>query len=184
MARAEDILTELKHNSKVKFKETDLFRVYQSIDLVSAFSRNSHSLLLALTQVHFLNPPPFEQGNLKDDSELAAKIPALMKLKRAIYSPEYRSFVEKLAGLEPGTLTDEVRPQGKCRMTRNHPKTQHPNTGRLRRQLPREGMPPALPRRRHRNAQSLLHHLPDRPVPDVDRRGRRTSRTLRRHPRR
>ena len=132
----------------------------------------------------FLKPPSFGQGNLKDDSELAAKIPALMKLKRAIYSPEYRSFVEKLAGLEPGTLTDEVRPQGKCRMTRNHPKTQHPNTGRLRRQLPREGMPPALPRRRHRNAQSLLHHLPDRPVPDVDRRGRRTSRTLRRHPRR
>ena len=32
-----------------------------------------------------------------------------MRLKRAIYSPEYRSFVEKLAGLEPGTLTDEVR---------------------------------------------------------------------------
>ena len=31
----ENILTELKHNSKVKFKETDLFRVYQSVDLVS-----------------------------------------------------------------------------------------------------------------------------------------------------
>jgi len=31
----ENILNELKHNSKVKFKETDLFRVYQSIDLVS-----------------------------------------------------------------------------------------------------------------------------------------------------
>ena len=33
---AEEILTELKHNTKVKFKETDLFRVYQSIDLVSS----------------------------------------------------------------------------------------------------------------------------------------------------
>ena len=33
--RAEEILDELKQNSKVKFKETDLFRVYQSIDLVS-----------------------------------------------------------------------------------------------------------------------------------------------------
>ena len=31
----EKILIELKHNTKVKFKETDLFRVYQSIDLVS-----------------------------------------------------------------------------------------------------------------------------------------------------
>ena len=33
--KTEEVLTELKHNSKVKFKETDLFRVYQSIDLVS-----------------------------------------------------------------------------------------------------------------------------------------------------
>jgi len=32
----EKILIELKHNTKVKFKETDLFRVYQSIDLVSS----------------------------------------------------------------------------------------------------------------------------------------------------
>ncbi len=31
----EGILEELKQNSKVKFKETDLFRMYQSIDLVS-----------------------------------------------------------------------------------------------------------------------------------------------------
>lgn len=43
VARTEDILTELKHNSKVKFKETDLFRVYQSIDLVRVFSGASHS---------------------------------------------------------------------------------------------------------------------------------------------
>jgi hypothetical protein len=31
----ESIRSELKNHSKVKFKETDLFRVYQSIDLVS-----------------------------------------------------------------------------------------------------------------------------------------------------
>lgn len=30
----DEVLSELKHNSKVKFKETDLFRVYQSVDLV------------------------------------------------------------------------------------------------------------------------------------------------------
>ena len=35
LTKTEEVLTELKHNSKVKFKETDLFRVYQSIDLVS-----------------------------------------------------------------------------------------------------------------------------------------------------
>ncbi|KAL7542464.1 hypothetical protein ACHAXR_011802 [Thalassiosira sp. AJA248-18] len=76
---SEEILTELKHNSKVKFKETDLFRVYQSVDL----------------------------GNLHDDSELAKNMPALMKLKNAIYSPTYRAFVESITGLDPGTLTDE-----------------------------------------------------------------------------
>ena len=30
------VLAELKRHTKVKFKETDLFRVYQSIDLVSS----------------------------------------------------------------------------------------------------------------------------------------------------
>ena len=40
----ENILTELKHNSKVKFKETDLFRVYQSIDLVSNVEYTCHDV--------------------------------------------------------------------------------------------------------------------------------------------
>jgi hypothetical protein len=46
---SEEILDELKQNSKVKFKETDLFRVYQSIDLVSVevlhLNANTFSLL-------------------------------------------------------------------------------------------------------------------------------------------
>lgn len=50
-----------------------------------------------------------KQGNLQDGAELATKMPALMKLKKAIYSPEYRAFVERITGLDPGTLTDEVR---------------------------------------------------------------------------
>jgi hypothetical protein len=49
------------------------------------------------------------QGNLKDDSELAKQMPSLTKLKHAVYSPEYRVFIEKITGLEAGTLTDEVR---------------------------------------------------------------------------
>mmetsp|Transcript_22034 Transcript_22034/g.47916 ORF Transcript_22034/g.47916 Transcript_22034/m.47916 type:complete len:600 (+) Transcript_22034:224-2023(+) len=81
-----EILTELKHNSKVKFKETDLFRVYQSVDL----------------------------GNLQHGSELAEKMPALMKLKNAVYSPDYRAFVERITGLDPGTLTDEVDCAANC----------------------------------------------------------------------
>ncbi|KAL7514916.1 hypothetical protein ACHAXN_012190 [Cyclotella atomus] len=79
-------MEELKLNTKVKFKETDLFRVYQSIDL----------------------------GNLKDDSELAKQMPSLTKLKHAVYSPEYRAFIEKITGLEAGTLTDEVDCAANC----------------------------------------------------------------------
>mmetsp|Transcript_8658 Transcript_8658/g.18491 ORF Transcript_8658/g.18491 Transcript_8658/m.18491 type:complete len:613 (+) Transcript_8658:124-1962(+) len=82
----EGILEELKQNSKVKFKETDLFRMYQSVDL----------------------------GNLQEGSDLADNMPNLMKLKAAIYSPEYRAFVEKLTGLERGTLTDEVDCAANC----------------------------------------------------------------------
>lgn len=49
------------------------------------------------------------QGNLEDGSELANKMPCLVKLKNAVYSAQYRSFIEKITGLEEGTLTDEVR---------------------------------------------------------------------------
>ena len=43
----EEILIELKHNSKVKFKETDLFRVYQSIDLVRMVYRISINSMIS-----------------------------------------------------------------------------------------------------------------------------------------
>ncbi|KAL7481521.1 hypothetical protein ACHAW6_007212 [Cyclotella cf. meneghiniana] len=82
----DEILNELKQNTKVKFKETDLFRFYQSIDL----------------------------GNLKDGSELANKMPCLVKLKNAVYSAQYRAFIEKITGLEEGTLTDEVDCAANC----------------------------------------------------------------------
>eukprot|EP00956_Cyclotella_meneghiniana_P038912 scaffold162054_cov24-Cyclotella_meneghiniana.AAC.3 len=82
----EQVLEELKQSTKVKFKETDLFRVYQSIDL----------------------------GNVQDGSELAKQMPQLTKLKRALYSLEYRAFVEKITGLEAGTLTDEVDCAANC----------------------------------------------------------------------
>lgn len=75
------VLDEVKHNSKVKFKESDLFRVYQSIDL----------------------------GNLDPkDAVLSGKMPSLMKLRKTLYCNEFRSFMERISGLEPGTLTEKV----------------------------------------------------------------------------
>jgi hypothetical protein len=74
------VLHEIKQNSTVKFKESDLFKMYQSIDF----------------------------RNLTNDSDLAKKMPCVMELKHTLYSQEFRSFMEQVTNLEPGTLTDEV----------------------------------------------------------------------------
>jgi prolyl 3-hydroxylase /prolyl 3,4-dihydroxylase len=71
-------------NSKVNFKESDLFRFYQSIDL-----GNLH--------VHH------EIGR-----QLMPKMPHVMRLRSTLYSQEWRHFVERLCSLPRGTLTDQV----------------------------------------------------------------------------
>jgi len=73
-------LREIKTNSKVNFKESDLFKVYQSIDL----------------------------ANLRDGEVLANAMPNVMKLRHVLYSREWRRFIEDVAGLEPNTLTTQV----------------------------------------------------------------------------
>mmetsp|Transcript_7987 Transcript_7987/g.12224 ORF Transcript_7987/g.12224 Transcript_7987/m.12224 type:complete len:567 (-) Transcript_7987:279-1979(-) len=79
-----NVLEEIKKNSKVKFKESDLFKVYQSIDL----------------------------GNINDDD--TKEFPYLTKLKGALYSPKYRAFVERISCLPPNTLTGQVDCAANC----------------------------------------------------------------------
>lgn len=71
---------EIKSQTKVNFKESDLFRVYQSIDM----------------------------ANLTPGSELASQLPHVMKLREVLYSQEWRSFIERLAGLPPSTLNSQI----------------------------------------------------------------------------
>ena len=80
------VLDEVKNNSKVTFKESDLFRVYQSIDL----------------------------ANLSPGTDLAKSMPSLMSLRTALYSDQFRSFVEKAADLQPGALTGQVDCAANC----------------------------------------------------------------------
>jgi Rps23 Pro-64 3,4-dihydroxylase Tpa1-like proline 4-hydroxylase len=83
------VTEELGQNTKVKFKfkESDLFRVYQSIDL----------------------------GNLAADTiENQEHFPNLLKLKAALYSADYRAFIERIAHLPKGTLTDQVDCAANC----------------------------------------------------------------------
>ncbi|CAJ1962250.1 unnamed protein product [Cylindrotheca closterium] len=71
---------EIKSQTKVNFKESDLFRVYQSIDL----------------------------ANLEPGSDLSKQLPNVMKLREVLYSQEWRSFIEKLCGLPPSTLVEKI----------------------------------------------------------------------------
>lgn len=75
------VLEEVKAHSQVNFKESDLFRVYQSIDL----------------------------GNIKvDDPSNREKLPNTLQLRELLSSNEWRAFVEEVAGLSPGTLTSQI----------------------------------------------------------------------------
>lgn len=81
----EDFLTavrdEIKSQTKVNFKESDLFRVYQSIDL----------------------------ANLVEGSKQATEeLPHVMQLRNLLYSQEWRSMVETWSGLQPGTLISQI----------------------------------------------------------------------------
>mmetsp|Transcript_15263 Transcript_15263/g.38465 ORF Transcript_15263/g.38465 Transcript_15263/m.38465 type:complete len:637 (-) Transcript_15263:204-2114(-) len=76
---------EIKSQTKVNFKESDLFRVYQSID--------------------FANLDPERAKAMKLDT---SKLTNVMKLRDLLYSQEWRSFVEQCAGLETGTLIDKI----------------------------------------------------------------------------
>lgn len=71
------VVSEIQHNSKVNFKESDLFRVYQSMDL----------------------------ANL-NEQEHAKAMPNVWKLREILYSAEWRSLIENICGLPEGTLID------------------------------------------------------------------------------
>ncbi|KAJ1493959.1 Oxoglutarate and iron-dependent oxygenase degradation C-term-domain-containing protein [Baffinella frigidus] len=72
---------ELVQNLTANLKESDLFKVYQTCDLAN-LGRN---------------------GVME---ELAAKMPQLISLRDAIYSPEFKSFVQEVTGC--GELSDQV----------------------------------------------------------------------------
>ena len=73
------VLEEAKAQLRLDLKETDLFKVLQTGDLVT---------------VDRANP------------ELVPKIPNLLRLRAAIYSPEFREMVQRMTGCAP--LTDRI----------------------------------------------------------------------------
>jgi prolyl 3-hydroxylase /prolyl 3,4-dihydroxylase len=71
---------EIKTQASVSFKESDLFRVYQSIDF----------------------------ANLQPGSTQAAQFKHVMKVRELLYSQVWRSWMEELTGLPPSTLTSQI----------------------------------------------------------------------------
>ena len=69
----------MREHLTATFKETDLFKVLQTGDLVT---------------IDRANP------------ELVPKIPNLLRLRAAIYSPEFREMVQRMTGCAP--LTDRI----------------------------------------------------------------------------
>jgi Rps23 Pro-64 3,4-dihydroxylase Tpa1-like proline 4-hydroxylase len=78
-ARLRAVQLEMRENLTATFKETDLFKVLQTGDLVT---------------IDALDP------------SVAPKIPELLALRAAFYSPEFRAMVQKMTGCAP--LTDRV----------------------------------------------------------------------------
>lgn len=60
-----EIYNESKNNMTATFKETDLFKLFQTCDL----------------------------GNLNENDELALRMPQLMNLRKTLYSREFRDFI-------------------------------------------------------------------------------------------
>jgi prolyl 3-hydroxylase /prolyl 3,4-dihydroxylase len=76
----EAVKNEIKTQATVSFKESDLFRVYQSIDL----------------------------ANLEVGSAQAQQLKHVMKLRSLLYSQSWRNLMEELTGLPPHTLTNKI----------------------------------------------------------------------------
>jgi prolyl 3-hydroxylase /prolyl 3,4-dihydroxylase len=83
----EKTILEIKDKSKVDFKESDLFKFYQSMDLASLGC----------------------DGDGNDGHEETTTASShVYRLRQMLYSPEWRRNVEAILGLEPNTLSDHV----------------------------------------------------------------------------
>jgi Rps23 Pro-64 3,4-dihydroxylase Tpa1-like proline 4-hydroxylase len=87
------VILEIKNHSTVNFKESDLFRVFQTIDLAN------------------LDP---------DDAETQEKLPKTLQLRQLLYSDRWRRWMEGMLDLEPNTLTGQVDCACNCHSTGCH----------------------------------------------------------------
>jgi Rps23 Pro-64 3,4-dihydroxylase Tpa1-like proline 4-hydroxylase len=75
---------EITRNLRADFKETDLFKLYQTIDLANLSLTHSDQKV----------------------RELSAKMPQLLALRNALYTPGFRTYMQRITGCPE--LTDRV----------------------------------------------------------------------------
>jgi len=77
------ILNEVISNLKVTYKESDLFKFYQSVDLANI-------------------------SDISSSSSTSSSTPTLLSLINLLYSSKFTSYIESLLSLPPSTLTSTV----------------------------------------------------------------------------
>jgi Rps23 Pro-64 3,4-dihydroxylase Tpa1-like proline 4-hydroxylase len=110
------IKDEITRNLRATFKETDLFKLYQTIDLanlsptgVCVMSRRQKLTGRqgpADTQRPLTPATSFSADEKPAVRELCAKMPALLALRDALYAPTFRAYIQELTGCP--TLTERV----------------------------------------------------------------------------
>ena len=96
------VLEEIKRNSTVQFKESDLFKVYQSIDLA-----NLPSTI------------PVDEEQCASNDSRTNKMPSVLQLRNLLYSIEFRHFMEDMNQLPRNTLIHNTTTATTTSISRN-----------------------------------------------------------------
>lgn len=115
----QDVREEIKTHAKVNFKESDLFRVYQSMDLANLHGDSAEDDVTNDTINK--NEKGHEETSLPPPQKIHPKdIPNVYQLRQVLYSEEFRHKMEAWTGLPRGTLTDQVDCAANCHIQGCH----------------------------------------------------------------
>ena len=85
------VLNEIKQNSTVQYKESDLYKVYQSIDLANLRGNNN-------------NNDDNDDDKTDATNRHGTNMPSVLELRDLLYSTEFRHYMEDLNQLPRNTL--------------------------------------------------------------------------------
>jgi prolyl 3-hydroxylase /prolyl 3,4-dihydroxylase len=122
------VIREIKDHSVVHFKESDLFKVFQSIDLANLPSSVSSVSSVSSSSTDGVSHEQDPNGNIatkplpppQTTSPSAIHMPCVLQLRSLLYSTTFRHYMEYLHQLPHNTLTDQIDCACNCHMTGCH----------------------------------------------------------------